>query len=260
MANPEQYAVLQKESARPSADPLRRAFKSLPHTTGADAARMAVGASQILMRRLDHAAAQSLQNALQSEGIAAAIVAEHELPKLPEGRSLSRLELTPQAFVVYDVLGRATAVAWDRVALIAAGAVRHFGVGKTEHKSVVLKFNPVTGVWPTKVQETGHKIESDSQLVLEMLLDGGSARYQIEAAYFLFKHVLDRPELSIPEKFVWLVRELCRHAPQAILNLGAKAVRDGQDSVPEYANRQMLTDEIIWLLWSAAQTGRPGGL
>ena len=57
---------------------------------------------------------------------------------------------------------------------------------------------------------------------------------------------------------MWLVREICRGATRAILNRGALGLLGGQATVPEYANRQMLTDEMIWLLWHEAHKHRAG--
>src|SRR5438034_1166490 len=126
MTSQRQFAVLQKDSTSPTAEQLKRAFRSFSNLTDADAVRLAAGAHGILLRHTDGDASRAFQQALQAEGVGAVVVAEDELPKLPEGRSLQRLGISPRAFTVYDLLGRPTAIDWAEVTLVAAAAVRHF--------------------------------------------------------------------------------------------------------------------------------------
>jgi hypothetical protein len=249
MSRPRQFAVLQKDPSSPTAEQLKSAFRSFSNLTDADAVRLAVGAHGILMRHENHDAARAFQLALQAEGVATALVSEDDLPKLPEGKVLQRLELSPQALVVFDLLGRPTSIPWPEVALLAAGAVGDIEVSRTQTERTVLRFSPLFGVWPKKVTDNRSKVAADTQLVLDILLTGTTTRYQIDAARFPFKYVLDQPELSTAEKYIWLVREFCRHATAATLNGGARWLRAGHERVPGYVNRQALTDEIIWLLW-----------
>lgn len=249
MSNPRQFAVLQKELRSPSADQLKRAFRSFSNLTDADAVRLAVGAHGILMRHESHDAARAFQQALQAEGVPAALVSEDDLPQLPEPKMLNRLELSSAGLGVFDVLGRPTLIPWPEVSLLAAGAVGDIEVNRTRTERTELRFSPVFGVWPKQVTESRRKVNSDSHLLLEMLVGDGATRYQIEAARFPFKLLLDRPELSTTEKFIWLVRELCANATSATLNGGVRWLRAGHNRVPGYFNRQALTDEIVWLLW-----------
>jgi hypothetical protein len=234
MPVPAAYAVLQKDSARPTAEQIRRAFHSFSHLTDADAVRLAANAQGILQRQLSADAARAFHRALQAEGVAAAIVAESALQLLPAGISLHRLALTEAALEVYDLRGRPTAVAWREVALVAAGALRR--------------------------EEVSHSLATGSQLILAIVLSGGVTCYEIYADRFPFKYALDRPDLSTVQKFVWLVREISRRATGAILNRGARDVREGIELVRGYPTRQMFTDELTWLLWNAEQTKRSAGV
>ena len=254
-----QFALLQKEAIGPTADQLKRAFKAFSNLTDADAVRLAAGARGILMKHLGQDAARALQSAFQAGGIGTVIVAEEELPKLPEGRLLHRLDLWPQAFTIYHLLGRPIPVPWQEVALVAAGAAQSFEVHKTATERVTLGFNPFSGVWPKRAKDVSHTIESGSQFLLEILLADGSTRYQIDAAQFSFKLVIDRPGLSTEVKFIWLVREICRQARQAMLNAGARSLHEGAQRMTDYTSRQMFLDEIVWLLWRGAHQKRfPG--
>jgi len=257
MTGQRQFAVLQKDPTGPTAEQLKRAFRCFNNLTDADAVRLPAGAHGILMRHADGDASRAFQHALQAEGIGAVVVAEDELPKLPEGKLLHRLGISPQTLTVYDLLGRPTAIDWGDVTLVAAAAVRHFEMGRTETERTVLRFNPLVGVWPKKITESARTVESGTLLLLEIILAG--TRYQIDAARFPFNYVIDQPGLSMAEKFVWLVREICRHATRATLNRGALCLLGGLVTVPEYDNRQMLTDEMIWLLWHETHKGHASG-
>lgn len=256
MTTSRQFAVLQKESTGPTADQLKRAFKSFSNLTEADAVRLASQNRGILLRQLPRGAALALQKAFQAEGVSVVVVSEDDLPRLPEGKAIHRLEISPEALVVYDLLGRPKPVPWADLALVAAGQVRHFEMGQTRKESVVMRLNPITGLRPKTVTEIAHKVEADSQRVLEILLSDALTRYQIDAARFPFKYLIDRPELSIADRFAWLVREICQRATRAIFNSGACRLRDGLEAAPEYSTRQAMADEMIWLLWHHAPANR----
>ena len=254
MSVPVHYAVLQREAARPTAEQIRRAFRSFSHLTDADAVRLAANAQGILQRQLSADAARAFHRALEAEGVAAAIVAENDLHLLPQSKSLHRLALTETALEVYDLRGQPTAVAWHQLTLVAAGAVPH------EESSHPRNENPTTslpagfGFWPKRKVEAKRKVETRSQLILEIVLSESATRYEINADEFPFKYALDRPDLSTVQKFVWLVREISQRATGAILNRGARDVREGIELVRGYPNRQVFADEMTWLLWNAAQT------
>jgi hypothetical protein len=175
---------------------------------------------------------------------------------LPESKSLHRVSLTEHAFEVYDLRGRPMPVPWAEIALVAAGSVRHVEIGLTQTERMTLKLHAAFGVWPQKTTETVRRVEADSQLILELVLAGGAARYELDAAQFPFKYAVDRPEFSTLEKFVWLVREVTSRASRALLNRGASDVHNGVQLVRGYPSRQAFTDEMVWLLWNAGRRGQ----
>ena len=252
MSATRQYAVLQKDISRPVADQMRRAFRSFNNLTDADAVRLAANAQGVLLRHLSADEARAFHRALVAEGVDAALVAENDLDLLPPGKSLHRLSLTEQALEVYELLGRAKPVSWGDIALVAAGSVRHVEISVTQTERSGVGLHPAFGVWPKKAVQSVRKVESEAQLILELVLINGSARYELDAAQFPFKYAVDRPGLSTREKFVWLVREIANRATRAILNRGATDVRNGVELVRGYPSRQAFTDEMIWLLWKAS--------
>jgi hypothetical protein len=251
-----QFAVLQKDPVGPTADQLKRVFKAFSHLTDADAVRVAVGARGILMRNLGRDAARALQKVFLAEGIEVAVIGESDLPELPEGNSLHRLAIFPQAFVVYDLRGRRTSIPWPEIALVAAGAAQHHELTQGTGGRTASGFQREQGARREEARIAPHRIEPDPRFLLEILLQDGAVRYQLDAAKFTFRYVIDRPGLALEEKFIWLVREICRQANRAMLNTGARRLVEGGETVRPYFDRQTLADEIIWLLWQQARGAR----
>lgn len=246
------YAVLLKDALSLKADPIRRAFRTFSHLTDADAIRLAANAQGILMRHLSVDHAKALQRALLVEGVNAALVKDEELRFLPASQLLHRIELTHDALVVFDLHGRTAAVAWGDISLVAAGAVPHVEISTSQTQRTSLRLHPVFGLWPRKTTETRNRLETERHFILELIVGQGAARYEIQAHQFPFNYVVDLPTASTLEKFVWLVREMTRRATRALLNRGAQDVRDGVQLVRGYPSRQLLLDEMVWLLWTAA--------
>lgn len=250
------YAVLLRNETRPAADQIRRAFSSFSHLTDADAVRLAANAEGILMQKLTSDEARAFHRALNAEGVDAVFVAEDNLPALPKKITLHRIELTEAGLIVFDQIGRPERFLWNQVSLIALGAMTHFGVSHVTKVGSKLSYNPATGVWPKETVEHSHKLAKDSQLLLELVIAGSGKRFQVNAAEFPFRYLVDRPEFSLVDKIVWLAEEFIRHAPHALLNRGARDVRDGVKLVRGYPTPQVFNDEMVWLLWDQAQKTR----
>lgn len=256
MAAFSQYAVLLRDAGSPSAEAVRRAFSTFSHLTDADAIRLAANAQGILQRHLSVDEAKALQRALQVEGVHAALVKEDELRFLPASQLLHRIELTPAALGIFDLHGRITAVPWADITLIAAGAIPHFEISAVQTARTKVRFHPVFGMWPQKTVETQSRLETERQFILELVAGASGARYELQAHQFPFNQVLNLPGASLTEKFIWLAGEMIRRAPQAALSRGARDVRDGIQLVRGYPSRQLLLDEMVWLLWNLRQPQR----
>jgi hypothetical protein len=252
------YAILLRAAGSPNAEAICRAFRTFRHLTDADAIRLAANAQGILMRHLSVDEAKAFQQALGKEGVNAALVKDDELRFLPASQRLHRVELTHDALVIYDYLGHPTPVAWEEFSLVAAGAVPHVEISSTQSQRTAVRLHPVFGVWPKKVVETRSHLETERQFILELVVGHGAKRFEVQAQEFPFNHVLDRPAAMLTEKFVWLVREMTRRAPRALLNRAAQDIRDGVTLVRGYPSRQQLLDEMVWLLWNRAH-GQPAG-
>lgn len=256
MAAFSQYAVLLRDAGSPNAEAVRRAFGTFSHLTDADAIRLAANAQGILMRHLSVDEAKALQHALHAEGVNAALVKDEDLRFLPASQLLHRIELTQDALLIHDLLGRVTSVAWGEISLVTAGAVPHVEISASPKPRLGARFHPIFGGWPKPAPEPRRQLETDRHFILELIVGPGTARYEIQAHQFPFNHLLDLPLAATPEKFVWLVRELTLRTPRALLNRGAQDVRDGIQLVRGYPSRQALLDEMVWLLWNLRQPPR----
>lgn len=251
MAGVMTYAVLLREAGRPNAEAVRRAFRAFQHLTDADAVRLAANAQGILMRHLGVDEAKALQQALVAEGVSAALVKDDELRFLPTSRQWHRIELTDAALLSFDYLGAPTTVAWQDISLLAAGAVSHVEISAAPAMRPRSGLRTWLGLDPRSATETRSHLETGHQLILELVVGAGAARYEIQAQQFQFQSVLGPSAAPLVEKFVWLVREMSWRAPQAMLNRAAQDIRDGVSLVRGYPSRQSLLDEMVWLLWSA---------
>jgi hypothetical protein len=246
------HCLVQADSVAPSADQLKRAFKSLKALTDADAVKLANDACGILVKNLSLDDAGLLQRALNSEGVTAEIVEANRLPKLPDAKFVRRLEFQPESLMIYDPLGRAVPVPWQQLSLVSAGSVRHFDMTATRTEKTVTTFDPIRGMRTRVVTDVRHKVEDDSALLLDLFLAGGAMRFQIEAGSFQFKYCFDRPELNLAQKAGLLVQMLAHSAPHAVLNRGAAALREGAAESAVYASKAALFDESTWFLWRMA--------
>jgi len=88
---------------------------------------------------------------LQDEGIGSVIVDENTAPQISRRPRPATLELTACGFVVYDMLGRAKPIPWADVALVAAGAVRHYAMTSERKEDTVMRFSVTSGSNPKSI-------------------------------------------------------------------------------------------------------------
>lgn len=248
------FALLQTTLDRPAVEPLQRAFRSVRCLTDADAHSLANDAYGILVKGLNAADAAALQAALKSEAVLTEVVAERDVPILPQSKTLKRADCTPDALLAYDPVGRTIPIRWADVTLVAAGNVRltHF---TTERRNV-----PVP-TWGRR-EGSGGEFEpayrsretSSENLVLDVILRRAVFRFHIEGARFNYSGLGARKTGDTPADFALLVGELCRCAPHALVNRGVFQLREGAAPM-SYPSRNAYHEEIAWLLWRASQRG-----
>jgi hypothetical protein len=253
------FSLLLPDLTPPDTERLKRAFRSLSRWTEADAVRLAREAAGILVKSLSIEDAEALQRALQAEGLSVVVVDAAQLPTLPVPKAIRRLEFQPEALAIYDLLGRASQVPYPDLTLLSAGVVRRLGMTTKRVEREKLTYDPIRGIHTKTVTDVRHQVEDLTDVLLDIVSTVGAVRHRVEAGAFLFKYCFDRPDLDPVGKLGLLVRMLVERAPQAALNRGAAAVRDGQPREAAYASKVVLDDECVWRLWRMRQPGSAGG-
>jgi len=253
------YAIVQQSLEMPTVERLAAAFRNAPGLVAGDAQLLARDAYGILLKNLSLEHAGGLQAALAAQGLETEVVAEEYLPGLAPAQRIRRADCLPESLMVYDALGRAVPVEWGRLMGIAAGVVRMIEFKQGRARRVLLgRFSSLAPGWADSdysevVTETRFKEEQNLRLVLELILAGGQQRYSINAEQFAFDYLGERRTEDLGANFVWLVRDLALYAPQAVLNRGSLRLLEDPPQAFSYPSRSAFQEEIVWLLWRAAQ-------
>jgi len=262
------FALLQRSLEVPDVEKLKRAFRLVKGLTDTDAHTLANDAFGILVNNLSPADAMTLQGALHAEGIDTAAVLQTDLPQLPSTKFVHQLDCVPDALVVHDAIGREVPVPWDHIMLIAAGSVR-LTVFEQERvvpgqSSVQTTLEPWWLVRPRgrvasqPAPEYTTREKQAPKHLLEVLLAGAVARFQVEGERFRFNYLGDRKRPELVENFAMLAQDVMKFAPHAIVNRGAYFLRENSTSVFEYPSKHAFHEEITWMLWQMANAPKQG--
>lgn len=256
-------AVMQKSTEPPAIEQLKRAFSRIPGLTAYDASKYCRETFGIVARNFTGEQATVLQAALAAEGIEAEVVEESRLPVLPAGKMVRRAEITPEALMIYDPVGQKFPLEWGHVMVIAAGkvSVAEFTRVRTEREASSYDLSNLdrrNRRQPKKVTEYTSKEKLREQYLLEIILSRAVMRYGIEADRFDFGCLGERAKPDEAGNFCQLLRELAKHAPQAALNRGARAMVAEPGALVSYRGKNILNEEIIWQLWRMSRDQKPG--
>lgn len=276
------YAVLQKSLEIPDVENLKRAFTGIPGLTAADAAILAKDAFGVLVKGKSAEVAAQLSNALRAQGIETLVVPESELPALPPGKFLRRLECQPAGLVIYDAIGRPFTVEWKHISLIAVGNILvsefertrtesaggNFGWGDVARMgadAAAMAMGVGIGIHMPSPKKATTEFRSQEQRVhrplLEIFLGRAAARYSVEidtAPPLLFQYLGARRTKSPLQNLALLVQDLAQFAPQAAVNRGAYLLRENAGQLFEYPSKHAFHEEITWILWQWAQAAQAG--
>src|SRR5688572_19757340 len=228
------YAVLQTDLNPPAIQQLQRAFKSVPGLTAADAAILGKDAFGILVKNLSEPQAGTLQGALRVEGIETEIVDQTFLPELPRTHFVRRMDCSPERLVIYDPLGRAFALEWSHVLILAAGAVNLTDFVRQQKARPVTRYHGDGASSIEMEYDTVTREERNVHLLGEVVIAGGALRYSFTADKFDFTGLGERNMGNTTANFSLFVRDLIQFSPNAMLNRGAQALRDNATEIFEY--------------------------
>jgi hypothetical protein len=216
------YALLQQSMDPPPVDALRRAFRNSRSLSAADAIFVADDAFGILARDIPEDEAQSLAATLSGEGIETDLVAENQLPRLPDARFFLSLGVEEGTLNVFDAVECIERIPWAALRLIAVGF-------------------------------------DQRDVRLELIIGDALLRY---FSTMNRMHVPATSEVSgrtAQERLISLVRRMHQLAPQAWLNRGAQSLLGeiSPERVAElaaYPRPSAFVEEMTWLLWRARQS------
>lgn len=215
------YALLQTTITPPPVDALQRAFKAgaTQSLSAADAIFAADDAFGILSRDLPENDALNVAGALAAEEIEVEVVAERDLPRLPEPQFFLSTHFTENLVEFFDARERKDQAPWAALTLIAVGY-------------------------------------DQRDVRLELIFGDATARYFTTLDRFHAHHSPEASGRFATERFISLIRSLCEQAPKALRNRGTDlllggGVGDRIEELVAYPRPSAFIEEITWLLWRA---------
>ncbi len=242
------WLVVQTELIAPTSEQLIRAYEAVPSLVAGDAKRTARYSFGVLAENLPTDEAGDLVAALVKQGVPAAAINPADLPVLAPPKRQRRLECTDLELLVQDAMQRVTHVMWDHVDLITVG---HVATTTTRITTDVKRVAHGRFVHHQVVPTT--EIIGESHVLLEVIGDGGSLRFQFEEEHMLFQHLKGRRLVNRRGNFVQTVLDLLAHAPRAVVNRGAAGLSENPRRIQPYVNNVMFERESRWLLWWSRQ-------
>lgn len=245
------YAIVQRELVTPEPDVLAKAFRTLPILTDIDAHTASRDAFGILMRGLNVEDASRLHDALLKQNVGVEVADEAELPVIPPSKVARQVELLPSSLRLYDPMGRMFNLTWNDILLVCAGNVRLHEFKRVNEPAVATGISPDTGDG-TRTRES-----AEFHFLLDIVLNGGIARYCMVGDEFDFTYLGARRTPSLVDNFSLLVRDIAQAAPHAGLNRGAFLICEKAPEIFTYPGKAAFFEEMIWMLW---QTTHPAQL
>lgn len=254
------FAVVQSSLDPPTLAQLQAAFRGVPGLTPLDAHALGRDAFGIIVKDLSAEAAGQLQSNLRVQGYKTLVVDERELPAMPAAKFVRRLDVAPDALIVYDPVGRNFPVQWGHVSMLAAGQVRLSDFKRIVTERPTARFAGDATPYVDYECEVTYKEEMQSHLLVEIFLgQTAQQRLSLRADEFNFATLREELTQNPAENFQRLVRVLLKHAPHAIINRGAYYLREEPPTVFDYPSKNAFYEEITWLLWRARQAPDPPG-
>ena len=213
------YALMQTSMEAPPVEVLRKAFHASDTLSAADAVFAADDAYGILARDLIGDDAQNIAASLASDGIEVELVAEGDLPRLPEPQLFMGFQFQPDFIRLMNARGEHTDVPYRGIRLVAVGYDRQ-----------AVRF--------------------------EMVFGDATLRYHSTLEHLQFQHEAMMDGRSAGENLVLLLRQLRSRVPGVLFNRGARVLADGApvehvEDFVSYPRTSAIFEEMVWLLWRA---------
>jgi len=246
------YAVMQTGLEPPSAEQLKDTFQAVPGLTAMDVNTLGRDAYGVLVKGFELERASAMQSALAAQGVETEVVEDTVLTELPPPRQLTKVDFTPEALGMYDLMGRIVSLEWKDIVVIAAGRTRLTEFTRDLVNKVVTR--PAGRHFELKVVTKPLTKETQKDhLLLEIITSGAAVRYHAVAdrpeAHLLFHCLGDQQEKDSAVNLARFVQEMAKCAPGAVLNHGAHYMCEQCNPAFYYPSQTAFYREITWLLW-----------
>lgn len=219
------YALMQTTMEAPPVEALRKAFLTSTALSPADAVFVADDAYGILARDLQGEDAQNIAASLAADGVHVELVAEGDLPRLPEPAMFVGFQFRDHFLRLLNALGEPTDVPYRGIRLVAVGY--------------------------------------DRQAVrIELVFGDATLRYNSTLEHLAFRHEPTMQGRSPGENLVAMLEQLRRRIPTAVFNRGAHNIADGPpvehiEDFVAYPRTSAFFEEVVWLLWKLRRDEGP---
>ncbi len=215
------YALLQRSMTPPPIEALQRAFQRSDALSAADAVFVADDAYGILARDLPAEEAQNIAASLAAEEIQVDLVAERDLPRLPDAEVFSSIQFGANGLKFFDAREHGNEVPYHLLRMIAIGYDK-------------------------------------KDVRVEVVFGDAVLRYHTTLAHLHFHHTPEVSGRTPGENLVQWLRLVVKRVPNVVLNRGAANLAGGGDiehveDFVGYPRASAFNEEIIWLLWHARQ-------
>jgi hypothetical protein len=247
------FVLVQQDLTAPTPEQFRAAFRAIKGYTDADANKVAREAYGVLVRNLTLEHATAMQQTMAAQGTTTKVIPQEDIPRLPDPKVTRRVELAEIGLVVFDSVGRQSVLAWEHLAVIAAGLVPKVEMVKFETSETQIVVGGPAYIQTKTIKSVAHKLQSDHRRLLHLLEDGNAVRVEIDMDTLFYKYAMPDAPADPNQHFGELVRRLAERAPGASLNRGAAQLQAGETFPIPYASKATFADECTWLMWMATR-------
>jgi hypothetical protein len=225
---------------------LEEASVAAPGVGKADCARIARELFGIVVSGIPIEDAIAFRAALMAKSFPTLIVADDDIPRLPQGRFFNRIDANDEAFILADALGRQEIIRADEVLLLAAGFLRHMR-GAREEKIVEVRGAKGETRYVSEFQST---VADTPEFRFECFIKRKPYRLclMLDAnTNFIWNGIALR--LEKPDPIHAFLKTWHRYVPEDKWNLGLQ--RSGTDF--QYPSLRAFENEIRWRFYQLKQ-------
>lgn len=244
----------------PEHDTFARAFRGVPGLTPMDAKSIGNPECGMLVRNLVLEQATALQSNLKAAGTDAEIVAQTDLPVLPNGKVIRSLDCSAEVLTVSDCLQHETAIGRKDVKLLAAGSVRIATFARQRKEQEVVSTHmmhihlhtiPILIPMMHRETRTQYTERESEQWVLraEIISSTVNQRFILEAENFDYSCLGSAMTQDLATNFCFLMRELAGKYSPPVLSRGVSSILADPWEFAYYANKDSFHNDLVWLLW-----------